>query len=83
MSFDMERVRANYQKHLVEMEKHKAHIERGLANAPEALKPIIELHHNKNDRCMGCDSGDYAVDDPAWPCRTIEIIAELHDLDGE
>lgn len=48
-----------------------------LATATGTVKAIVELHStNKWDECQGCDFGGWEGEEPAWPCRTIELIAE-------
>lgn len=57
------------------------HIRVGLEAAPDALRPIIELHgKSEYDECEGCDGGpDHSGD---WPCRTIQLIADTYDPAG-
>ena len=53
-----------------------------LATAEGTLKAIVELHSvTKYDECSGCDFGGWEGEEPAWPCRTINLIAE--SLKGE
>lgn len=50
-----------------------------LNTATGIVKAIVELHSTDAkwmDECNGCDFGGYEGDKPAWPCRTIELIAE-------
>lgn len=47
------------------------------------LRAVVELHARQVDglsgwRCTGCDIEGYEAEEPAWPCRTVELIIERH-----
>lgn len=50
----------------------------------DIIKAIEDFHSDNGHRkCSGCDSGDYAVSDPDWPCRTWLLIQDLKNKKGE
>lgn len=46
------------------------------------LRRILDLHGRVPDGggwfCPGCDANGAEVEEPAWPCRTVEAIIETH-----
>lgn len=56
---------------------------REAGGTPRLAAEILELHvpsvstdDNYSLDCSGCDSGPYAEGDPAWPCRTVDLLAK-------
>lgn len=50
------------------------------ANCSDSLSSALLLLHQPvivhgQPRCQGCDPAPEATNDPAWPCRTYELIA--------
>ena len=48
-------------------------------------RAVLELHTRDRDsahaHCDGCDYSGYEGDSPDWPCRTVDLIAQLNNID--
>lgn len=44
-------------------------------------RAVLELHKpNEYGECEGCDYAGFDGEPPAYPCSTVELIAELHNI---
>lgn len=42
-------------------------------------RKVLDLHSRDHiDQCAGCDFAGYESEPPAWPCQTVELIADHH-----
>lgn len=44
-------------------------------------RAVLDLHSEDDDHtCEGCDWDGFEAERPPWPCSTIRVVAEVHDI---
>lgn len=44
------------------------------------VRLVLDLHHEADAQCQGCDPGDYAESGAEWPCSTVKAIAKHYGI---
>ena len=47
----------------------------------EPVRTILDLHHEHDSCCAGCDFDGYEAEPPDWPCTTTVTIARFYGID--
>lgn len=43
-------------------------------------RAVLDLHHDDDGVCRGCDWDGFETEPPQWPCSTVRAVAEVHGI---
>lgn len=76
---DWEYWRAQHKAAQAQAQAQEQHSELLAKATDPTLRAVLKHHapvkdHYRYPYCSGCDCGAYAIEDPPWPCSTIDLI---------